>query len=380
MASSLGLIAATYGLVRLAYGLVLPDVRAELSMGAGTAGLISSGGSLAYCAAAAVAFTLPTRPRTLVVAAALTAGGGALGMATASGVLTFAAFAVVSSAGAGLASPALVAIIGRSVDPSVNDRAQTIVNAGTGPGLVAAGVLALALLSDWRMAWLVAATCTVLAAAAVLALDRHGPAPVDRGPTLPPPAWFSRHLSAIVAALLLGAGSAAVWTYGRALLVDAGTADVITVTAWIAVGLGGTAVVLTAAPMSRLHPRAAWALTATCVAGSTALLGASPQHAAPAMVACAVFGWSFVAASGALIAWTARLDETHAAAGTSLLFVMLVLGQAAGSAAVGAIMAATDGRTAFLVAAALAAAAAGVSVRRVRDRSRRLPATSGSPG
>ncbi|MBX4379011.1 MFS transporter, partial [Mycobacterium tuberculosis] len=46
-------IAATYGLVRLAYGLFLPDIQHELGLDPASAGYISSGSSLVYCAAAA---------------------------------------------------------------------------------------------------------------------------------------------------------------------------------------------------------------------------------------------------------------------------------------------------------------------------------------
>ena len=53
------LIAGTYGLVRLAYGLFLPDIDASLSLGPTLAALVSSGGSLAYCAGALVGLVAP---------------------------------------------------------------------------------------------------------------------------------------------------------------------------------------------------------------------------------------------------------------------------------------------------------------------------------
>ena len=100
LASGTGLIAATYGLVRLAYGLFLPDVRAELSFGSTTAGLISTGASLLYCAGAAIGFLAAARhPRRLVAGATATAALGAAGMAAAQQTAIFAVFAVVGSAG-----------------------------------------------------------------------------------------------------------------------------------------------------------------------------------------------------------------------------------------------------------------------------------------
>ena len=76
------------------------------------------------------------------------------------------------------------------------------------------------------------------------------------------------------------------------------------------------------------------------------------------MVACFVFGWAFVAATSALIAWVSSLATERAAAGTSVLFITLTMGQALGSALAG-ILADRGGLSlAFLVAAVIAAAAA----------------------
>jgi len=352
------LIAATYGLVRLAYGLHLPAAQAELGFDAAVAGAISSGGSLAYCAGAILGFALAARhPRSLVALAGATAGLGAAGIAISATTALFAAAAVLSSAGAGFASPALVRIVQRTVQATAVDRAQTIVNAGTGPGLVAAGLLALALLPDWRTAWWVAAAIAVAAAAAVLALDRGDDADGAADARLPPASWFLAHRRVIVAALLLGAGSAAVWNSGRALLADAGMPDQLSVLAWVALGLGGLAVVPSAGPMSALGPRRAWVVTAGALAVATLALVAAPGSVPLALVACLVFGWGYTAATGALIGWTGAIEPSRAASGTALLFVLLVLGQALGAAVAGAAISATGYPPAFLGAALVAAVA-----------------------
>jgi sugar phosphate permease len=84
--SGTALIAATYGLVRLAYGLFLPDVQQAIGLGDGPAGWIASGSSVVYCIGALVGFVVaPARPRTAVVLAALTAGLGVGGMAVSPG-------------------------------------------------------------------------------------------------------------------------------------------------------------------------------------------------------------------------------------------------------------------------------------------------------
>jgi predicted MFS family arabinose efflux permease len=362
VAAGSGLIAATYGLVRLAYGLFLPDVQAELSFAATAAGLISSGASVMYCLGAIVGFFVACRrPRCLVIAAALCATVGAAGMAASPSTAAFAAFAIVSSAGAGLASPGLVSIVQRNVPAAADDRRQAMVNAGTGPGLVAAGILALMLLPNWRLAWFIVAAFTLAIGAAVLSLDRHRSQDAadtnSGGPPVPPGSWFREHRSIIVAAFFLGAGSAAVWNYGRTHLVDAGASEAASVAAWIAVGVGGTAVIGTARLMSSRAPRTAWTITTLTVAAATAILALAPDANMVVLAACGAFGWGYIAATGALIAWTTHIDVARAPAGTSVLFVILVFGQALGATAIGSLASFGGFGVAFLAAAATTLAA-----------------------
>ncbi|WP_229053350.1 MFS transporter [Aeromicrobium sp. Leaf350] len=344
----------TYGLVRLAYGLLLPDVQADLGLGTAAAGRVSSAASLAYCLGAVTGFLAAEQhPRLLVLAAGLTAVVGSAGMAAADGPLTFSVAAVVGSTAAGLASPAMVRLVDRNVRPQTRERDQTSVNAGTGPGLVAAGALALLLLPDWRLAWALAAVAALVATAAVLLLDEDR-APVEtpvRRRTTPDRRWLMAHRHAVASAFVMGTGSAAVWSFGRSLLVEGGSGERTSVLAWVALGIGGAAVIATARPMVRLGTQASWAVSTLSAAAATAALALAPGSAVLALGACALFGWGFTAATGALIAGTSEIDGARAAAGTSLLFVVLVLGQASGSSLVGGLAAGVGFGPAFLGAA-----------------------------
>lgn len=356
------LVAGTYGLVRLAYGLFLPDIEATLAPGPELAGYVSTGASVAYCVGALVGLAVPGRPRLLVAGALATAGVGSLGMALSPGLATFVPAAVLASTGAGLASPGMVATVERNVPPARRDRAQATVNAGTGPGLVAAGLLAL-LLTQWRLGFVVGAVLTAAAGAAVLLLDRRtgsGRGRPGRRLALPGtrPRWLTALAVPALAALLLGAASAVVWTYGRAHLVSSGASDARSVLAWVALGAGGTGTVLTARRLGALEAPRAWLLTTSGVMVAVVALGAAPDRFPVAVLACGVFGWGFVAASSALIAWTTALVPRRAAPGTSVLFVALVLGQAAGSAAAGALSERIGTAGTFLLAAPVAVAAA----------------------
>lgn len=343
MATGLGTIAATYGLVRLALGLFLPDVQRDLGLGAAVGGAVSSGASVLYCVGALVGFVSAGRSaRRLVAAATLAAGLGAVVMAAAPTALVFGAAAVVASTGAGLASPSLVQLVRERVAAEGRSRAQAVVNAGTGPGLVVAGLLAL-LLPEWRAAWTAAGAVTLLVGAAtLLAAGRPSGRPATENPSSgtsagrwPGRRWVVAHRVPVVAALAFGAGSAVVWTFGRAALVDAGLPMAVTIVAWVAIGLGGAAVTVTARWTSGLTAGRQWAITAVAAAAAVLAIGSAPGVAPVVLVACAVFGWGYTAATGALIAWTTEVDAAHAAAGTSMLFVLLVAGQAVGAAVAG---------------------------------------------
>jgi predicted MFS family arabinose efflux permease len=360
--SGLALVAATYGLVRLAYGLYLPDVRDDLGLGVAGAGLVSSGASVVYCLGAVVALVqADRRPRTLLVAVGVTGGGGALAMAWAPDVATFAASTVVASAAAGMVSPTLVVVLRRHPGTAERPAAQAVVNSGTGPGLVAAAVLALLLLPGWRDAWAWSGAATLVVALAVLVAARGlgpDPSPVAGRALGLPARWWSSHAAVLAGSLLLGAASAAVWSYGRSLLVDAGTGATASVVAWMVVGVGGAAAATTARWVDRVGPRRAWVVTVGVVAVSTALLATAAGALPIALVACAAFGWGFVAATGALIAWTVAIDPDRSARGTAVLFVVLVAGQAVGSAAVGWLEGPLGQPGAFVLAAAAALLAA----------------------
>lgn len=374
-----GLIAGTYGLVRLAYGLFLPDIERSVPLGSALAGYVSSGASAAYCLGALVGLAAAAHPRLLVAGALTTAAGGALGMAAASGTGVLVPAVVVASTGAGLASPAMVGVVARSLARGDVDRGQAVVNSGTGPGLVGAGVLAL-VVPDWRVGFVVSAVLTAAVGVGVLLLDRGG----DISPRRTSPggrpwatAWGRGLARPLLGALLLGVASAPVWTYGRAHLVAAGASDTGSVLAWIALGVGGAATVLTAGVLSARPPTRAWVLTTLAVAGSVAALAAVPGWLPAAGLACAVFGWSFVAATSALIAWVTEVDGDRAAAGTSAVFVALVLGQAAGSAAAGAVAEGAGLEVAFLGAGVAAVAAAAVGAARWRHEPRDRPDVGG---
>jgi predicted MFS family arabinose efflux permease len=374
---AVALIAATYGLARLGYGLFLPAFSAAFSLSPTIGGLLASGTSVLYCAAALAGFRYaPTRPRLMTVLAGATAALGSAGIAVAPGTAFFTVSVLVAGLGAGFASPALVELVQRNIESGKQKKFQSVVNSGTGFGVVAAGALALAVGSSWRLAWGLIAVITLAAMIGVLRADTSA-APSgsgkDRGQgggrgsdgkrsgTAVPPAGtvsMRKLRRPIAAALIFGAGSAAVWVHGRLLLEEqGGLPAAATAAAWSALGLGGAAAAL-AAPWLARHPvRTTWRITVLAVAAATGAFAAAPDIPLLGFAASALFGLAYTSATSVLIIWAAQVSASSAA-GTSVLFISLVLGQSAGSAVTGGMIEAAGFGPAFLTAAVACTAGA----------------------
>lgn len=362
-AAGTALIACTYGLVRFGYGLFLPVFRQEFGLSGSVAGSIAAGSFTAYCVAAAGAHPLVTRghARRCAGLAGLLAVVGSVGLSTASSTGMLALWVLIAGSGAGLASPPLVALVDSGVPAPHASRAQTVVNAGTGLGVLVAGPLALMLTGHWRVAWLITAALAALSTAAVWRLaptarTRKSPTAGTPHARADPPARSLRRLApAVAAAVLAGAGSAAVWTFGRDLVSSSGGLGSAASTGfWTLLGAAGVAGALTGDAVDRWSVSRAWILPAVLLAASTALLGALPGTPAVAFGCAAVFGGSYVALSGVLIVWGRQLHPTNPAGATAILFIALAAGQALGSVGLGSIVDAAGSPTAFAAAATAA--------------------------
>jgi predicted MFS family arabinose efflux permease len=366
--SAVTLIGATYGLARLGYGLFLPAFSRSFELTPALSGILSSGASLLYCVAAAVGFRhAANNPRTVTVLAGLAAAGGSTGIALAPGTGTFAVAVLLAGMGAGFASPALVELVRRNTERSRQARLQSVVNSGTGFGVILAGILSLVLGDAWRIAWILTAVIAAASTLAVLHFDRGSTAArpgmprTTRSPSLSRSSL--RGLSRpLVGAFAFGIGCAAVWVYGRAVLEQAGGMSVgVSAGAWIALGTGGAAALLLAPWLADHSIPTTWSTTTLVTAGATAIVGAAPGNTVLAYLAAALFGLAYTAATSVLILWAAAASAPGASSGagaTSLLFTALVLGQAAGAPLAGFMVQAGSPFLAFSVAALICAASA----------------------
>lgn len=359
---AVALIAATYGLARLGYGLFLPAFSSAFALTPAVGGLLASGSSVLYCAAALVGFRCaPGHPQLITLLAGATAALGSAGIAIAPSTSFFLGAVLLAGLGAGFASPALVELVQRNIGAGEQKRLQSVVNSGTGFGVVAAGMLALIFGSSWRLAWALIALVALAAMTTVLCTDTSRTGAISSnsgGSTAPERVPGLRNLRRpAVAAFLFGAGSAAVWVHGRTLLQEQGglSAD-SSATAWIALGIGGAAAVLSAPWLARHTIKTTWLLTVLAVAAATGMFTAARANVLLSLGASALFGLTYTAATSVLIIWAGAV-ATSSTAGTSILFISLVLGQSAGSALTGGLIEAVGFGPAFLLAAGLCAVA-----------------------
>ncbi|MBF0660900.1 MFS transporter [Rhodococcus sp. (in: high G+C Gram-positive bacteria)] len=352
--SGMALIAATYGLARFGYGLFLPRFTETFQMGSTLAGAVQAGSFLSYCCAALTATRLGARPRLVVVCAGSTATVGAAGVALAPHVGLFALGVIVAGAGAGFATPGLVTLIERNVAAARQENAQTVVNAGTGAGIVVAGILLILTAGHWRVGWLVIALAAGLATVATLRADRSTPRRRRPGrPSRVKADDVAALARPLVAATLAGASSAAIWTFGRSVMADSGAGDeTLSIAAWMVLGAFGILGAAAGKIVQTWSLRIAWVATTAVMATATVLLGVAPGIPPAAYVSVAAFGAGYTAMSGVLIVWAVRVVPDLAAEGTVVLFIALAVGQAAGSVALGVLLGASP-VLAFVVAGAL---------------------------
>lgn len=357
-AAGASLIAVCYGLARFAFGLFLPAFREDFGLDARAAGAIASGSYLAYCVAIIVATILLPRcgARPIAVSAGAIAALGTALIAAAPTATMLAIGVLIAGSSTGVASPPLAHAVAHSVHASVRGRTQTVINAGTGLGVAVAGPIALLTLGQWRLAWVAFA---VLSALVTVWVSRDVPSPprdATAGPALLPGPVLPRGSAALMtASALMGFASAAVWTFGRDLLVGVGgmgqTASAI---AWILLGAFGMLGALSGDLVSRVGLRGGWLGSMLVLAAATLLFAAVPDNIAGAGVASAVFGAVYIVLTGLLLVWGTEVYDRAPAAGVGLAFLLIAGGQALGAPLLGALIGAVGAGPAFAVAAGVA--------------------------
>lgn len=349
-----GLIAVCYGFARFAFGLLLPQIDGDLSLGPSLSGVISGGSFAGYCIAivASAALTERIGARAVATVAAIVAAAGMAGIALAPSPLILAAAVMVAGSSTGLASPPMAAAVAAAVAKGRQDVTNTTINAGTSAGVALSGPIALAMAGQWRLAFgAFAAVAVVLAVTAAVSLpSSHGGKSAGGLPPMTGPV-----LRLIAASFLMGAASTALWSFGGQLVSQRlGWGPTGTGILWSCIGTGGIAGAWAGTLVNRFGlDRVHWTFLGL-MAGSILAVGSGIATPALALIGGALFGAAYVMLTGVYLIWGVRALSDRPATGLMIGFLTIAVGQTAGAPVFGLLMAGPGAGLAVMCFAVLA--------------------------
>lgn len=382
VAPGLALIAVTYGLARFAYGLFLPEMSEAFDLSPSLLGAIGAGSYLGYCVAIILSSVYTSRmgPRRMAVAAVAVAVVGMAVVASAPAAWVLALGILVAGSSTGLASPPMGEAVARSIRENLQDRANALINCGTSVGVALSGPAALLLAGQWRLAWAAFAViglAVLLWSAIVIppepvAADQRasesrepsGDADDASGVSNTMRLSFSYLMGAhvrprssplLAAAFGVGFASAVYWTFSRELVAQQGDLGQTGSTLfWTVIGVSGLVGGAAGDLVGRFGLTTVLRGALFSMAASIALLALAPGVLPLAYASAALFGSTYIMLTGVVLVWSIAVFPERPSAGLGAGFLVIAVGQAAGSPAAGALAGATSPITAFYSFAAAA--------------------------
>ncbi len=355
-AGGAAVVGVAFGMVRYAYGLTLPDVRATFGLSEQLLGLLASGAFAGYLLGLLAAPRLASRRG---ARAPTTVGGvcGALGcltvsLATTPGVL--AAGVVLGGTAAGWVwapySDLAVDLVPQRDRPLV----LAVITTGTGVGLVALGALGLlAAGTSWRVVWAgTAAAAAVAAAANLLAVPR---VPARRSDAGRPQRPLARRALArpLLFAVVYFASCTVYFTYAADTAREGGLSAAAVAIVYGLAGVGGTAGLVTGRLSLRVGPSRTAAAGIAVVGGSLALLTLGRESLPLVLLSAPVFGAGYMVGSAVLAIWTAQVAEDRPGDAFTAALVVGAVSSIAAPAGMGLLIPAVGLPTALLLVAGL---------------------------
>ncbi|WP_283608675.1 MFS transporter [Mycolicibacterium poriferae] len=349
-------VGVAFGMARYAYGVTLPDIRADLGLSELVLGLIASATFVGYLAGLLLAGPLAARRGSR---APTTVGGvcgavGAVIVALAPSPWLLALGAVLAGGAGGWVWAPYSDIVTRTVALRQQPRALAIITTGTSGGLVVLGGLAiLAIVGSWRLVWVAIAVAAVLAALVNLRLvPRTAPVPAAKrsadGPSLAvalrvPAAYSVIYFAAVVI----------YFTYAADVL-DRGSLPEWAVPAlYIAIGLSGVVGVATGTAAQQVGSARVTALCLVIVASALVLLGLASESLAALAISACIFGIGYMTGSAVLAVWTAELVPERAGAAFTACLVVGAVSSVAAPALAGAVIPGLGLGTVLVITAAV---------------------------
>jgi predicted MFS family arabinose efflux permease len=334
LAAAFALTAVSYGLARFAFGLLLPQMRDELSLDITTTGWIGSSAFIAYCVGIVAAFACGRlySPRTIAFAAGLCSTIGMATIVSAKSSLPLGIGIALAGLSTGLTSPPLATAVSMQFADANRPRANAIINAGTAAGIVFSGFASLTDAGGWREIYMAFA---VIGFVVTVWVFYAVPTTVERASAMSISVAYLKRpgMPALcVGAFLLGVSSTAIWTFGSNILREVfefSETDVGWV--WIALGLAGVIGAMTGMLTQKFGVARVHRVSLVGMALGILGLSAASISIVPVFFSVAAFGASYITSSGVFLIQGIRLLPERPDLGLGVPFLIVALGQSSGA-------------------------------------------------
>ena len=330
------MIAATYGLGRFSFGLLLPEINKSLEMSEFVSGAVSSLFYLAYCITIVLSTVITTRegPRRMIILAGLSAFAGLLLMSVTPNAWVLALGVLFAGGSTGLVSPPYGAAISLWIKEDKQGKANTWINSGTSFGIVLSGVGAILLTPNWRLSYLIYAILTFLILIwnfrVIPKVGKRSSVMFEKGKLSIRGVKGATPL--IVASLILGVSTAPFWTFSRSFIEVAGNySDWQLSGFWVIIGLFGVLGGLSGSLIEKRGLSFAYKLGSLSIASASIILAITSEYWFMSYLSAGIFGCFYIFTTGVLLVWGIRVFITNASLGIGIPFLLLAVGQVIGS-------------------------------------------------
>ena len=371
-------VGVAFGMARYAYGLTLPDVRAEFELSELLLGLIASGTFAGYLVGLVSVPRLSARrgPRAPTTVGGVCGVVGAATVAIAPSPWLLGAGAVLAGSAAGWVwapySDIVTEVAPRRHQPTL----LAVITTGTSLGLVTLAALGLlGAFTSWRLTWagiaLGSAIATVVNLRAVPRVDSPS-GDTDASRRSP---WRRAMLPPLVYAVLYFAATTVYFTYASEAARSGGLAASAAPLVFALIGVGGVVAVRTGRMARTLGTPLVGLASVVVVGGALVLLALGRSSLAVTLTSAVLFGAGFMVGSSLLAIWTAQVAPARPGDSFTIALVVGAVTSIATPAASGALIPLVGLPALLLLTAAVAAVGAialGV-VQRLRDAAARTP-------